>query len=135
MPLKQTTAASMQSVLTLRDPSIVAARMDLMEMVLIALVSISLVLVNYEIMMNLTAIGNIMKNSTPCIREDWNQKNLSVLRPTLLSKYMLAVRDIRYFSSCSFKYQEEEIEAVFGSVNAIYPPITVDSADWLGGLT
>ena len=79
MPLKQTTAASMQSVVTLRDPSIVAARMDLMEMVLIVLVTISLVLVNNEIMMNLTAIGNLIMNySVPYIREDRDQNDLSV---------------------------------------------------------
>ena len=38
MPSKQTTAASMESVITLRDPSIVAARMDLAEMASIAMV-------------------------------------------------------------------------------------------------
>jgi len=38
VPSKQTTAASMQSVITLRGPSIVAARMDLVEMVSIVLV-------------------------------------------------------------------------------------------------
>ena len=41
MPSKQTTAASMQSVITLRDPSIVAARMDLVEMASIVMVTVN----------------------------------------------------------------------------------------------
>ena len=39
VPSKQTTAASMQSVLTPRDPSFVAAKMDLVEMASIVLVT------------------------------------------------------------------------------------------------
>ena len=39
MPSKYTTTASMQSVITLRDPSIVAARTDLVEIASIVLVT------------------------------------------------------------------------------------------------
>ena len=41
MPSKQTTGVSMQSVITLRDSSIVAARMDLAEMASIAMVTMN----------------------------------------------------------------------------------------------
>jgi len=41
VPPIQTTAASMQSVITLRGPSIVAARKDLVEMASIVLVTIN----------------------------------------------------------------------------------------------
>ena len=41
MPSKQTTAASMQFVITLRDPSTATARMDLLEMASIVLVIIN----------------------------------------------------------------------------------------------
>ena len=41
MPPKQTTAASMKTVVTLRDPSTVAARMDLVEMASVVLVTIN----------------------------------------------------------------------------------------------
>jgi len=41
VPPKQTTAASVQSVITLRDPSIVAARMDLVEMAAVVRVTIN----------------------------------------------------------------------------------------------
>jgi len=41
VPSKHTTAASMQSVITLRDPSIVAARKDFVEMASIVLVTMN----------------------------------------------------------------------------------------------
>jgi len=47
VPSKQTTAASMQSVKTLRDPSTVAARMDLVEMASFVLVTINFFLINF----------------------------------------------------------------------------------------
>ena len=51
VPSKQTTAASMQSVITLRDPSIVAARMDLVEMASIVLVTMNVLLINLHLFM------------------------------------------------------------------------------------
>ena len=57
VPPKLTTAASMQSVITLRDPSIVAARMDLVEMASIVLVTINFVaIIFFNMMTNLTMI-------------------------------------------------------------------------------
>jgi len=46
VPSEQTTAASMQSVITLRDHSVVAARMGLMEMASIARVSMNVFFIN-----------------------------------------------------------------------------------------
>jgi len=47
VPSKQTTAASMQSVIILRDPLIVAVRMDLVEMASIALVTINFFFISF----------------------------------------------------------------------------------------
>jgi len=49
VPSEQTTAASMQSVKTLRDHSIVAARMGLLEMASIALVTMNVFFINLHL--------------------------------------------------------------------------------------
>jgi len=49
VPSKHTTAVSMQSVVTLRDPSIVAVRMDLVEMASIVPVTVNVFFINLHL--------------------------------------------------------------------------------------
>ena len=98
MPSKQTTVASMRSVITLRDPSIAAARMDLdlegvnctgnLELLFHQL---PIVLVNCEKMTKLTTIYNVMNCSVPCIREDRDLTNVSVFELTRVDGWSVDV--------------------------------------------